>query len=146
MYVKDVYSINYQKLKDKKIKYLLFDIDNTIATNNESIPNDKTIKLFDKLKNDKFHLIILTNAIPSRALRFKRRLKVDTYFLSCKPLSINYKLIMKKYHLQKEEMAAIGDQLLTDIKGANKLGIMSILVDPIASNESIFTKINRIIK
>jgi len=144
MYVKDIYSINYQKLKQKNIKYLLFDIDKTISANNEKLPSEKTIKLFEQLKNKGFHLIIITNAIPSRALRFGRKLKMDTYFFSCKPANINYKRIMKKYKVKKENMAAIGDQILTDIKGANKLGITSILVNPISNNESIFTKINRL--
>nr|QOX89296.1 HAD hydrolase-like protein ['Parthenium hysterophorus' phyllody phytoplasma] len=38
----------------------------------------------------------------------------------------------------------IGDQLTTDIKGANKLNIISILVKPLnKSQENLFTKCNR---
>ena len=49
----------------------------------------------------------------------------------------------EKNNLKKENIAAIGDQLFTDILGANKMNITSILVEPISKNESIFTKLNR---
>lgn len=51
---------------------------------------------------------------------------------------------MKKYKATNSQIAAIGDQLYTDIKGANKLDITSILVDPISKNEFIITKLNRL--
>ena len=61
-----------------------------------------------------------------------------------KPSPRNYNKIIKENNLKYEECAAIGDQLYTDIKGANNLGILSILVDPISKHEFITTKINRI--
>lgn len=143
IYVKDIFSINYPALKKKKIKYLLFDIDNTIADNKTKEPEEKVIQLFEKLKNEEFHVILLTNALPHRALRFARKLNVKAYYLACKPASFNYKRIKKELKIKDIEIAAIGDQLLTDIKGANKQKITSILVDKISNNESIITKINR---
>ena len=41
MYKKDIYEINYEKLQDLGIKYLFFDLDNTIITYKENMPNDK---------------------------------------------------------------------------------------------------------
>lgn len=144
IYSKSIYSINYKKLKEKGIKLLLFDIDNTIAKTNEYIPQNSVVNLFKKLEKNGFKIIILTNAIPSRAIRFKKHLKVDTFYLSWKPSKRNYIRIIKKYNCNVKEIAAIGDQLYTDIKGANRLGITSILVDQLSTNESIFTKINRL--
>ncbi len=144
IYTKDIFSINYKNLKKQGIKALLFDIDNTIAQTNEKYPSNQVAELLKKLKENKFKIIILTNAIPHRAIRFKKYLNVETYYLSCKPSKINYLRIIKKHNFRTNEIAAIGDQLLTDIKGANKIGITSILVDPISTKESIFTKLNRI--
>jgi hypothetical protein len=53
---------------------------------------------------------------------------------------------MKLYGVKPSEMAAVGDQMLTDILGANKLGITSILVNPISANDFRFTKFNRLIE
>lgn len=143
IYAKDIFNINYHKLKENGIKVLLFDIDNTIAKTNEKIPSKEIIDLIKELKKD-FTIFILTNAIPARAKRFAKSLNIKAYYLSWKPLSTNYKRIIKSYNLDKKHIAAIGDQIYTDIKGANKLGIISILVNPVSKRESIFTKINRI--
>ena len=51
--------------------------------------------------------------------------------------------VMKIYHYKDNEIAAIGDQLLTDILGANRMGFTSILVNPISNNDFNLTKMNR---
>ena len=144
IYQKDVYSIDYTKLLKNNKKNLLFDIDNTIATGMEKTPNTKVIKLFKNLKSQGFNIFILTNALKKRATTFGTKLEVKTYYFSLKPSSRNYKKLIKDNNLKIEETVAIGDQIYTDIKGANKLGITSILVDPIDKYEFITTKINRI--
>lgn len=143
IYAKDIYHINYPLLKKQNIKYLLFDIDNTLADSKEKYPSKDVIELFNKLKKDGFTLILISNSLPHRALKFARILNTKTYFLSFKPLSYNYHRLIKKFKINSQEIAAIGDQLLTDIKGANKLKITSILIDKKSLNESFITKINR---
>ena len=144
IYQKDVFSINYDKLLKQNIKNLLFDIDNTIAAGNAKLPSQELIDLFSQLKEQGFNIFIITNALKKRANRFQEALNVKTYHFSMKPLSHNYIKLLKENNLKIEECAAIGDQIYTDIKGANKLGILSILVDPISNHEFITTKINRI--
>ena len=51
---------------------------------------------------------------------------------------------MDKYDYKSTEIAAVGDQLLTDILGANKLDITSILVNPLTPHDYTITLINRI--
>ena len=156
LYYKDIYSINYKKLKDKNITYLLFDIDNTIADNRDNKPSKEAIQLINKLKKD-FTIILVSNALPLRAKRFGQELAVDYYAFSIKPLKNTYKkiistlvslskpcVIISKYNINPSNIAAIGDQLYTDILGANKMGIISLLIDRISNNESIITKFNRI--
>ena len=46
----------------------------------------------------------------------------------------------------KDNTLFIGDQLYTDIMGANIAGLKSILVRPISSHESSFIKVKRIIE
>jgi HAD superfamily phosphatase (TIGR01668 family) len=143
-YAKDIYSINYQKLLNQNINILLFDIDNTIGDNTDKTPNQKAIELFKKLKKDGFQIFIISNAFKKRAIRYGKVLDTKAYYFSIKPLKRQYIRIIKENKLSNENIAAIGDQLLTDILGANKMKIVSILVDPISKNESILTKINRI--
>jgi HAD superfamily phosphatase (TIGR01668 family) len=144
MYYKDIYSINYKLLKEKNIKCLLFDLDNTISPEFIKKPTKEMILHFQKLDEMGFKVIIISNALKRRVKPFKEILNVDASHTSCKPLSFKYKKIMKIYNYNPEQIAAIGDQIYTDIKGANKINITSILVNPLSPRESIFTKINRL--
>lgn len=144
IYQKDIFTIDYDKLKQNGASLLLFDIDNTIAETNVKKPNEKVISLFNNLKRKGFKIVILTNAVPWRAKRFAKILDVDVFYLSCKPASFNYKRILKKYHVFPSGLVAIGDQVCTDIKGANNAGIISVLVDPLSKKEGLLTKFNRI--
>ena len=53
---------------------------------------------------------------------------------------------MEKFDYKPTELAAIGDQLITDIYGANKLDITSILVNPLSSKDYKITLINRVLE
>ena len=53
---------------------------------------------------------------------------------------------MEKFKYKHTEVAAVGDQLLTDIFGANKLDLTSILVNPLTDHDFTITFINRIIE
>ena len=48
-YYKSIFDINYDLLKSNNIKVLIFDLDNTIMTVDEDLPNDKVAKLFKNL-------------------------------------------------------------------------------------------------
>ena len=54
--------------------------------------------------------------------------------------------ILKTFGYKPEEVAAIGDQLLTDVLGANRMQITSILVNPMSKKDGISTNLNRIIE
>ena len=143
-YYKDIYSIDYKKLKKDNIRYLLFDLDNTIARSYDKLPPKEAIELFKKLQKEGFTTIIISNALPRRAKRYAEKLSSDYYYLSQKPNKKNYLKIIDKYKTNVDEMICIGDQIYTDIKGAKRLGIKSILVDYISKRESLLTIPNRL--
>lgn len=143
LYYKSVYDINYNKLKQRKIKCLLFDLDNTIAPYSEEVPNQDVKELFHMLSGD-FKVIIMSNSPKSRLRPFKEILNVDTAYSSKKPLKSKYKKIMNIYGYKPEEIACIGDQLMTDIFGGNRIGALTIFVNSIGTYEPIWTKFNRI--
>lgn len=145
IYKKDVYSINYELLKEKGIKYLFFDMDNTLIDNTTTEPSKELLKLLNKLKKMDFKIIIISNALPRRLHKFISHIEVlEAIYFAAKPLKKNYIKLMNKYNIKDKEIACIGDQIYTDIKGANNMNLLSILVDPISPKEHIITKINRI--
>lgn len=142
IYQKNIYDIDYQKLKKKGIKCLLFDLDNTLVPVKTDVPSKKVKELFNYLEKD-FKVIIVSNSNKKRLIPFKEGLNVDVAASAKKPFKTKYVKIMEMYKFKEHEIAAVGDQLLTDIQGANNMGITSVLVNPIGEYEKFGTKINR---
>lgn len=143
VYSENIYKINYDKLKEKGIKCLLFDLDNTIVPFNIKEPTLDTKELFYKLKQKGFKIIIFSNSPNLRLKKFKNSLNVDVYGNARKPLKKSFYKILKNYKYNESEVAIIGDQLLTDIVGGNSVGITTVLVTPIEKKDPIWTKISR---
>ncbi len=142
LFYQNVYSIDYKKLKKMGIKCLIFDLDNTISSYEVNEPDKKIKELFYNLNKD-FKIILLSNNTKNRVRPFKEKLNVDSSYKSGKPFKKKYQKVLDLYGYKDTEIACIGDQLLTDVLGANKMGFTSILVNPISPNEPFRTKINR---
>lgn len=143
IYQEDIYKINYDKLKDLGIKCLLFDLDNTIVPFCEKVPRNGTKEFFEKLKNQGFKVVIFSNSPKMRLKTFKEELNIDIYGNARKPSMKNFNKLLKQYKYTENEVAIIGDQIMTDIIGGNKVGITTILIKPVGK-DPIWTKINRI--
>lgn len=145
-YQKSIYTINYDKLKENGIKCLLFDLDNTCIPYIDKKPTKKLKNLFDNLSDKGFRVIIFSNSPRSRLEPFKKELNVDCCASAGKPRKNKFLKVLKTYNYDLSEVAIIGDQLMTDIYGGNKVGIMTILVNPMSETDMPFTKIYRIIE
>lgn len=142
MYQKDIFHINYDKLKEKGIKYLLFDLDNTLATIKEDKPSPKVKKLITNLKKD-FTVILVSNSLKKRVSAFASSLDIPYFSFAMKPCGFVYRRIKRKFEFQPWQMAMIGDQLMSDIRFGNKHHLFTILVDRLANDEFKITSINR---
>ncbi len=145
MYVKNIFDIDYDLLKKRKIRCLIFDLDNTIALIDQEKVDKRTKTLFRKLKKD-FHLVIISNNYRKRVEKYATFLECDFVSFAMKPLPFGYMKIKRKFHYQKEEMAMIGDQLVTDIFVGNKMTGYTILVDPLGKKDLKITSINRFLE
>ncbi len=142
IYQKSIYTIDYDKLAKIGIKCLLLDLDNTLIPSNTTVVNDKLRKKIKELKKQ-FHIVIFSNALEGRVKKVANELDVEYQALAFKPLSYGFNKILNKYKYKECEVAIVGDQLQTDILGGNNVGIVTILVNPISTRDSFFTKINR---
>ncbi len=142
MYEQSIYKINYKKLKERGIKCILFDLDNTMASYKEDKPSKKLKEHFAYL-TDEFKVIIISNSPKERVRAFKEGLNVDAAHSAKKPLKTKYKKILALNKFKREQIACVGDQIMTDIIGANRMGMVSILVNSMGSEEPATTKVNR---
>jgi HAD superfamily phosphatase (TIGR01668 family) len=142
VYQKSIYTIDYHKLKDSGIRFLLFDLDNTLSPVGEDSPTDKLQKFITELKQE-FEILIFSNSPRKRVMPFAEALDLEAIYFACKPMRSKFDMVMREYKLQENEVAIIGDQILTDVVGGNKVGITTVLVNPISTKDGIFTKWNR---
>lgn len=146
IYAKNIYTINYNKLKDKGIKCLVFDLDNTLVPVKAKMTTREVETFIRRLRQNKFTVILMSNSPKKRVSLFKKSLDIPVFSFSMKPLKRKYKKMLKEYGFDLSEVACIGDQIMTDIWGANKMGFTSILVDKMTKEDFKWTKLNRIVE
>ena len=142
IYRKNIFDINFLKLKNDGIRCLIFDLDNTLGLISNNRCPDETRELIDKLKND-FIIVISSNNTKKRLLPYMDELKIDGIPWSMKPSIRGLSRIRKKYKLEKNEMCIIGDQMVTDVLAGNRYDIKTILVDPLGKKDLKITSLNR---
>ena len=144
-YRKNIFEINYKKLKKIGIKCLVFDLDNTLGLiSNKKCP-DEAVKLIKKLKKD-FIVVICSNNTTGRLKPYLDELGVDGVSWSFKPSIKGVYKIRKKYNLNKKDMCMIGDQIVTDIFTGKRYGMYTVLVDPLGVKDLKITSLNRVIE
>ena len=145
-YQKSIYHIDYDKLMDDGIECLLFDLDNTCVPFKDKEPNKKLIDLFENLKDMGFKVVIFSNASKKRIKPFKDGLNVDCSAKSKKPSTKKLQNVLEILGYGLDNTAIIGDQLYTDILCGNRVGIKTILVNPMSKDDLIFTKFFRFLE
>ena len=117
-----IFSISIMK------NYMIFDIDNTLVHHGDD-SNEKIDFFFKSIQNMGFKTLILSNNNEDRVKRFLKN--IDSLYIcnAKKPNSYNYFKAIEMLNINKENLLVIGDQIFTDILGANKVGIANVLVN-----------------
>jgi uncharacterized protein len=137
--------VDLDDLAARGINSLILDLDNTIAPwQRYEIPEDIAKWLTDAQSRG-MKLCIASNTRNSKRLNtISERLSVYSVCRALKPRRWGFLSSMKLMGSKPSVTAVIGDQLLTDICGGNRLGIYTILVSPLHRREFIGTKVSRI--
>lgn len=137
-YIKTIYDLPVLMLKKRGIKTICFDYDNTLIGFG-SLDYDKKISFIKELSKS-FEVIIISNSFHGDKVgEFAKKCGIKYITHSFKPMKNGFEKASIDYSLS----VMVGDQLVTDIFGAKRLNIFTILVDPINKKESFGTKINR---
>ncbi len=146
LFVKSIFSLDINWLKNKGIKGVLLDIDNTLITHKQKIPDDKVISLIKYFQENNIQTAIVSNATKRRVEVFNEKLGLYARYRSFKPSKRGFLKAMTKLKLIPEETAVIGDQLFTDIRGGNRIGLTTILVEPLDVDEPVTVRIKRFLE
>lgn len=143
LYCKNVLEVTPEILKENNIKALILDVDNTLL--------DFDLKIIDGLENwgktmkeNGIKCIILSNSNKETKVKMVADLLGIEYIkFAMKPLKRGFKLAQKRLEIPNENIAAIGDQIFTDVIGANRSKMFSILVKPLAEKDLWMTRVKR---
>ena len=136
-YVDSTYIIDFEKLYESGYRGVIFDIDNTLVPHGEPA-DERAIFFFQPLKKFGFKIVLLSNNKEPRVKMFFDDVEADHYIYKAgKPSPKNYEKAVELMGLTKETTLFVGDQIFTDVYGANLAGIYSILVKPMHPKEEI---------
>ena len=143
MYYKNVQSIDLNDLKKYNLKGIAIDVDNTLI-DYKQVVSDEVIDWVKKIKNAGYKICILSNSNnKSKVKKVADILELDYIMVAKKPCKSGFKKVIELFKIPAKNIAVIGDQVFTDVLGANKMDMISVYVEPINTKEYWYTKWKR---
>lgn len=128
-----IFDLKPEKLKEEGIKTVFADLDNTLIRYSEKIAPPEVRRWKEALETAGITLFLVSNSRkPTRAKRFGEDLGIGYIGHAGKPKARGFRRAMELTDTKHEEAVMIGDQIFTDILGANNAGIRSWLILPVA--------------
>jgi HAD superfamily phosphatase (TIGR01668 family) len=134
-YVASVAQIDPGELYHHGIRCVLFDLDNTVVPRDESDIPPEAAAWLKSLKEKGIKVCIVSNNGPDRLGRVAGIEEIPSVSRAIKPFKHPFRKAMKMMEATEKETAVVGDQIFTDILGGNRLGLYTILVDPMPGKE-----------
>ena len=141
-----VYRITPQLLKSWGVRGLILDIDNTLTTHDNPIPDAGVADWLAQNRREGIQMIVLSNNKPHRVEPFAKILGLDYIADGAKPLKKGYQRCARALQIPCEQLCMVGDQIFTDIWGARRAGCKAVLVSPIQREGMLFFRFKRFLE
>ena len=142
-YISSVKEIGIDLLEKNHIQGLILDVDNTLIDFDKKMPEgvETWIKNM-KEAGIKFCILSNSNKI-DKVKSVAGKLEIPFIYFAKKPLKTGFNKAKKILNLPAENIAVVGDQIMTDVIGANRSHMFSILVKPIEEKDYFMTRVKR---
>lgn len=140
LYIRSVFDLPINQLKECGIRGLIFDLDNTLLNWNAYDVTPEAEELFIHLEKAGFLSCLVSNNKRDRVEAVARVLDLPAISKARKPRRRAFRQALTTLGTTQEETAVVGDQLFTDVLGGNRLGLYTILVMPLSKTEFIGTR------
>lgn len=146
-YFNNILEIDINFLLKNHIKAIFLDVDNTLIDYEHNL----VVGLegwIENLKKCDIKFCILSNTYNKQKVkRIAKLLDIPYIYLAKKPLKFGFKKAKKILQIENNnQIAVVGDQVLTDVLGANRCKMHSILVAPLKNKDIFVTRFNRLIE
>ena len=130
--VKDIFQLKPEELAQKGVTLLLADLDNTLTPYSSEVPTPEVRRWKEALEANGITLFVVSNSRKAtRVPNYCNALGIPFVRHSGKPGIKGFLRAMEQTGRKKEETLMVGDQIFTDVLGANRAGLRVILVEPI---------------
>ena len=127
------------------VELLMLDFDNTIVPYTTSVPTQEMERWLDWVKCSGVQVCVLSNSHKERVKVFCRHYGIDCITHARKPFSQGIRQCLERYGIPARHAALVGDQIYTDVLGANRMGVTSILVSAI-HNHNFWLKARHVLE
>ncbi|MBM7097143.1 MULTISPECIES: YqeG family HAD IIIA-type phosphatase [Alteribacter] len=142
-YVPSIFEISVSELKERGIKGIITDLDNTLVEWDRPDATEELIAWFKDVKAQGIDIVVVSNNTEKRVRHFSDPHELTFIHSAKKPMTRAFKTACNIMNIEKHEAVVVGDQLLTDILGGNRGGFHTILVVPVAQTDGVITRFNR---
>ncbi|MEG1880761.1 MAG: YqeG family HAD IIIA-type phosphatase [Oscillospiraceae bacterium] len=143
LFLNSVYDMDLEQIKARGFRAFIFDIDNTLVTYDDLIAPNHVKKWFDTLHANGFKTYLISNNNKARVKKFSESLNEKYYYSALKPRKKYLKVACRDMNVKPEETVLVGDQLITDIYGGNRMGMYTIFTKAISDNDHWFVRWKR---
>lgn len=143
LYLNSVDEITPQILHDNKIQGIILDIDDTLVGFRATVPSDSVSSWIKTMKENNIKLCILSNNNSKRVKTISELYDLPGVHRAFKPFRRGFYAAAKLLGLKPNQTAVAGDQIFTDVWGANVSGMFSILIKPIDKRNDILFRLKR---
>jgi len=142
-YCNNVRDVKLEFLQKNNIKGIILDVDNTLIDYYRKF-EDGTIEWVNELKKAGMKFCIVSNSNKLDKVSYvAKELDIPYFHFAKKPFKSGFLKAKEKMGLPAENIAAIGDQIMTDVIGSNRCKMFSILVKPIKEQDIWITRLKR---
>lgn len=143
IYLENVKEINQELLEQHNIKAIILDVDNTLIDYYKNLLEGVDIWCRE-LKQKGIKFCILSNSNKKEKVEeVAKKMDIPYFYFAKKPLKCGFKKVAKLLKIENKNIAVVGDQIFTDVIGANRSKMISILVKPIEEKDIWITVIKR---
>ena len=135
--VERVTDITPELIRAMKSNSIILDVDNTLAIHGSQNPFAGAVEWTQYMRSHNINIIIMSNNSKKRVAPFAAKFDLPFMYLSLKPIPVAYRFAMRKMGVHRKDVVVVGDQIFTDVVGANLAFMKSILLVPAGKEKSV---------
>lgn len=139
-----IYEIDIDFFKQCGVKVLLMDLDNTLDSYKLYHPTPRAVEFLTRIQEAGIIPVIVSNNTGKRVSTYANDLNLPYINSSGKPFGFRIKKYINQHGWNLDEVMLVGDQMITDVAAAKRVGVRVILTDKIVKEDQWTTRFNRI--